>query len=71
MMIMLFFRWKGLKSDGTEDPSSLLVEGKVTINTFYLRVPIIEYTSEAKMNLINDLVKENYIYFKEWQCINT
>jgi hypothetical protein len=35
------FRWKGLKDDGTEDPSSLPSEGKVTINNFYLRVPII------------------------------
>ena len=40
------------------------------INNFYLRVPIIEYNSEAKINLINDLFKENYIFqFKKWQCI--
>jgi len=62
--------WKGLKADGTEDPASLPVEGKVTINNFYLRVPIIKYNSEAKTNLISDLFKENYIFhFKKWQCI--
>ena len=63
-------RWKGKKTDGTEDPASLPVEGKVTVNTFYLRVPIIEYNSEAKTNLVNDLFKENYIFqFKKWQSI--
>ena len=56
------FRWKGFKSDGTEDPSSSPLEGKVTIKTFYLRVSIIEYSSEAKTNLINDFFKENYIF---------
>ena len=64
------FRWKRLKIDGTEDPSTLPVEGKVIISTFYLRLPIIEYSSEAKTNLINDLFKENYIFqFKKWQFI--
>ena len=64
------FRWKSIKEDGSEDPSTLPAEGKVTINTFYLRVPIIEYNSDAKTNLINDLFKENYVFqFKKWQCI--
>jgi hypothetical protein len=64
------FRWKGKKADGTEDPSTLPPEGKVKINTFYLRVPIIEYDSDAKTNFINDLFKENYVFqFKKWQCI--
>jgi len=64
------FRWKGKKADGTEVPTILPPEGKVTINTFYLKVPIIEYNSDAKTNLINDLFKENYVYrFKKWQCI--
>jgi len=64
------YRWKSLKADGTEDPVTLRVEGKVMINNFYLRVPIIEYNSEAKTNLINDLFKENYVFqFKKWQCI--
>jgi len=64
------FRWKNLKADDTEDAASLPAECKVTINNFYLRVPIIEYNSEAKINLINDLFKENYIFqFKKWPCI--
>jgi hypothetical protein len=61
---------KILKADGTEDATTLLIEGKVTINNFYLRVPIMEYNSDAKNNLINDLLKENYIFLlKKWQCI--
>ena len=61
------FRRKGLKANGTEDPTTLPAEGIVTINTLYLRVPVIEYSSEAKTNLINDLFKENYIFqFKKW-----
>jgi hypothetical protein len=64
------YRWKGLKAAGTEDPATLPVEGKVMINNYYLRVPIIEYNSEAKTNLINDLFEENYVFqFKKWQCI--
>ena len=64
------YRWKGLTADGTEDPASLPVEGKVTIANFYVRVPIFEYKSEAKNNLVNDLFNENYIFqFKKWQCI--
>jgi len=52
-----------------KDAASLPAEGKVTINNLYLRVPIIEYNSEAKINLINNLFKENYIFqFKKWQC---
>jgi hypothetical protein len=64
------YRWKSLKADGSEDASKLPYAGKVIINNFYLRVPIIKYNSEAKTNLINDLFKENYIFqFKKWQCI--
>jgi hypothetical protein len=63
-------RRKGLKDDGTEDPSSLPPEGKVTINDFYLRVPIIEYSIEAKINLVNDLVSNSYFFeYKKWWCI--
>lgn len=61
-----------MKADGTEDPATLPAEGKVTINNFYLRVPIIEYNNEAKTNLINDLFKENYIFqFKNGSAFNT
>jgi hypothetical protein len=66
----IIYRWKGLKADGTEDSAFLPDEGKVTINNFYLRVPIIEYNNEVKINLIYNLFKENYNFqFKKWQCI--
>ena len=61
--------WKNLKNC-TEIPEFLPVEGKVIISTFYLRVPIIEYNSDAKTNLINYLFKENYVFqFINWQRI--
>ena len=48
----------------------LPAEGKVTIDTFYLKVPILEYSSEAKINLVNDLFSNSYFFdFKKWQCI--
>ena len=66
----VIYRWKSIKGDGTEETASLPAEGKVTINKFYLRVPFIEYNSEAKINLINDPFKENYVFkFKKWQFI--
>ena len=52
----VIYRWKGKKTDGTEDPTSLPNEGKITIKSFYLRVPIIEYNSEAQIKLINCLI---------------
>ena len=56
--------------DGKEDPASLPPEGKLTLDTFYLRVPITEYNSDDKTNLVNDLYKENYLFqLKKWQCI--
>jgi len=40
------------------------------ITTFYLRVSIIEYNGEAKINLINELLKNDYFFLiKKWQCI--
>jgi hypothetical protein len=46
------------------------IEGKFKITTFYLRVPVIEYNSEAKHNLAAELIKNNYFFeFKKWQCI--
>ena len=53
---MLFIVGKVKKTDGTEDPTSLPSEGKITIKSFYLRVPIIEYNSEAQIKLINCLI---------------
>ena len=33
-------------------------------------MPVIEYTDEAKTNLINELFKDNnFFQFKKWQCI--
>jgi hypothetical protein len=64
------YHWKSLKPDGSEDASSLPYEGSVEIKAFYFRVPIIEYNNEAKINLIGELFKRNYIFqFKKWQCI--
>lgn len=58
--------WKSLK-DGKEDAASLPGEGKVIIDNFYLRVPIIEFNSETIINLINDLFKVHYVFqFKKW-----
>ena len=48
----VIYKWKSLK-DGKDDPSTLPGDGKVMINNFYLRVPIIEFDSEAKINLIS------------------
>jgi hypothetical protein len=40
------------------------------VNTFCLRVPLIEYNSEAKLHHTNKLFKNNYFFqFKKWQCI--
>jgi hypothetical protein len=45
-------------------------EGKITIKTFYLRVPIIEYNSEAQIKLIKELFDNSYFFqFRKWQCI--
>jgi hypothetical protein len=67
------FRWKGLKADGTDDPASPLpAEGKVTIDNFFLRVPIIGYNIEAKTKLVNSLFNENYFFqFKMCNVFNT
>ena len=57
---MLFIVGKVKKTDGTEDPTSLPSEGKITIKSFYLRVPIIEYNSEAQIKLIKELFDNSY-----------
>ena len=65
------FVGKVKKPDGTDDHNSPLpVEGIVTIETFYLKLPILEYSSEAKLNLVNDLFSNSYFFeLKKWQCI--
>jgi hypothetical protein len=55
----IIYRWKGKKKkpdDTEEDPTTSPVDGKLTINNFYIRVPIIEYNNEAKTNLMNDFL---------------
>jgi len=61
---------KSLKTDGTEDASTLPNEGKIVIKTFCLRVPIIEYNSDAEIMLIKELLDNSYFFqLKNWQCI--
>jgi hypothetical protein len=63
----VIYRWKTIKADGTMDDATLPAKGKVEIKTFYLRVPIIEYTSETKYNLISELVKNDcFFQFKKF-----
>ena len=52
----VIYRWKDKKAEGTEDASTLPTEGKITMKSFYLRVPIIEYNSEAQIKLIKDFL---------------
>jgi len=48
----------------------LPTEGKITIKTFYLRIPIIEYNSESQIMLIKELLQDSYFFqFKKWKCI--
>jgi hypothetical protein len=66
----VLYGWKTIKQDGSEDASTLPSEGKIEINSFYLGMPVREYNSEAKINLIPELLKNNYFFqFKKWQCI--
>lgn len=46
------FHWKGTDSGATE-PSN----GKITIKTFHLLVPLVEYSSTSKIQLIDGLEK--------------
>jgi hypothetical protein len=53
----VIYRRKALKADGSGDTAaSSPDERKVTIKTFYLRVPIIEYSRGAELKLIKELV---------------
>ena len=66
----VIYRWKTKTADGTDDAASLPAEGEITIKTFYLRVPIIEYNSEPQIKLIEELLDNSYFFqFKKWQCI--
>lgn len=63
------YRWKGSTAGATEPE-----EGKITIESFVLRVPIVEYDPNKRISLIDKLtnlsVKDNLIYdYLQWQCI--
>ena len=49
----VIYRGKNLK-DGKEEAAT--VEGKVTIITFYLQIPVMEYNSESQNSLIKELL---------------
>jgi hypothetical protein len=55
---------------GADASSTTPNEGLVEITTFYLRVPIIEYEKNIKLNLPDELLKNSYFFlFQKWQCI--
>ena len=67
---MLSIVGKVKKADDTDYPATLPAGGKITINTFYLRVPILEYNSEAQIKLTEELIDNGFFFhFKKLQCI--
>lgn len=61
--------WKGTEQ-GAVEPD----DGKITIESFVLRVPLVEYDPTKKIELIDDLKKlsdsDKLIYdYLQWQCI--
>jgi hypothetical protein len=65
------FRWKTKKTDGSFDDTTLPAEGKITIDEFFIRVPIISYKTTSKIQLINEITKKEKLsfHFNHWQCI--
>lgn len=69
------YRWSGKLKDGTPDPDKPLpLNGKIEIEEFSIRIPILEYDEINKVLLINELktLSQNNEYrfkFKKWQCI--
>lgn len=65
------YRWKTKKADGTYDDTTLPGAGKITIDEFFIRVPIIEYKTTSKIQLINDITQNEKVlfHFNHWQCI--
>lgn len=65
------FRWKTLKTGGLPDDTTLPSEGKVVIEEFTIRVPMIEFKPTSKISLIKDLSdRQNLNFsFRNWQCI--
>lgn len=46
-------------------------DGKIKISEFYLRVPIFEFSTPSKIELINEMVQfgTQIFLFKSWECI--
>lgn len=68
------YRWASNKADGTLDELTRPLNGKIEIEEFLLKIPIIEYDDINKVQLINELktLSQNNQYrfiFKSWQCI--
>lgn len=66
------YRWIGKKADGTSE--LLPMKGKIKIEEFSIKIPILEYDDITKVQLINELktLSQNNQYrfvFKSWQCI--
>ena len=63
------YRWKGASATDT-----IPAAGKINIKSFVLRVPLVEYTTTSKIQLIDGLTKLSergklmYDYY-QWQCI--
>lgn len=67
-------RWKTMKKDGSLDvldSSSLPDVGKIVINEFIIRVPMIEFKPRSKIMLVKELtdLQNVQFHFKNWQCI--
>lgn len=66
----VLYRWKTKKADGSLDDATLPHLGKVVITEFILRVPVIEYDENPKLELLNHITTTSCKYsFKSWQCI--
>lgn len=63
------YRWKVKKQDGTI--TGLPAEGKVIINEFLIRVPLVEFESLSKIRMVKELadLKNIPFHFRSWQCI--
>ncbi|KAF6203846.1 hypothetical protein GE061_002181 [Apolygus lucorum] len=65
------FRWKSKKTDGTEDPASLPQEGRIVIEEFYIRVPMIDFDKNDKVLIMQDLTEKKIINwnYRKWHCV--
>lgn len=68
------YRWKSMKQDkgqSVPDDTTLPGEGKVFINEFIIRVPLIEFKPTSKISLVKELsdLQTLNFHFRRWQCI--